>query len=93
MIDPSGQALKFIQNQFKRSGVKNAQTSFLNSAFMNDLERCVRFGTPLLVEDVERIDPVLNPILNKVRFPPVNLFSFSPFHHQATKFQCLHLTV
>ena len=65
VVDPSGQALKFIQNQFKQRGVKHAQTSFLNSAFMNDLERCVRFGTPLLVEDVERIDPVLNPILNK----------------------------
>lgn len=32
---------------------------------MKNLESALRFGTPLLVEDVENIDPVLNPVLNK----------------------------
>lgn len=33
---------------------------------MKSLESCLRFGYPLLVQDVERIDPILNPVLNKV---------------------------
>jgi dynein heavy chain 1, cytosolic len=32
---------------------------------MKTLASAVRFGTPLLVRDVERVDPVLNPVLNK----------------------------
>lgn len=41
-------------------------TSFLDpTAFMKQLASAIRFGTPLLVQDVETIDPVLNPILNK----------------------------
>ena len=32
---------------------------------MKTLAGAVRFGTPLLVENVEKLDPVLNPILNK----------------------------
>jgi dynein heavy chain 1 len=41
------------------------KTSFLDTAFMKNLESALRFGTPLLVQDVESIDPVLNPVLNK----------------------------
>ena len=44
---------------------KITKTSFLNPNFMKSLESALRFGTPLLVEDVESIDPVLNPVLNK----------------------------
>ena len=32
---------------------------------MKQLETAIRFGLPLLVQDVERIDPVLNSVLNK----------------------------
>jgi len=32
---------------------------------MKHLETAIRFGLPLLVQDVERIDPVLNSVLNK----------------------------
>lgn len=32
---------------------------------MKALESAMRFGCPLLVQDVEAIDPILNPILNK----------------------------
>lgn len=39
--------------------------SFLDSSFMKNLESALRFGYPLLVQDVENIDPVLNPVLNK----------------------------
>ena len=39
--------------------------SFLDDAFRKNLESALRFGTPLLVQDVESYDPILNPVLNK----------------------------
>eukprot|EP01105_Mastigella_eilhardi_P022506 TRINITY_DN553_c0_g1_i1.p1 TRINITY_DN553_c0_g1~~TRINITY_DN553_c0_g1_i1.p1 ORF type:complete len:4613 (+),score=1400.71 TRINITY_DN553_c0_g1_i1:1522-13839(+) len=63
VIDPSGQAAEFLIKQF--SSQKIAKTSFLDSSFMKNLESALRFGYPLLVQDVENIDPVLNPVLNK----------------------------
>lgn len=32
---------------------------------MKNLETAIRFGLPLLVQDVEKIEPVLNSVLNK----------------------------
>jgi len=32
---------------------------------MKHLETAIRFGLPLLVQDVEKIDPILNGVLNK----------------------------
>jgi len=32
---------------------------------MKHLETAIRFGLPLLVQDVEKIDPILNSVLNK----------------------------
>eukprot|EP01129_Flabellula_baltica_P006002 TRINITY_DN2210_c0_g1_i2.p1 TRINITY_DN2210_c0_g1~~TRINITY_DN2210_c0_g1_i2.p1 ORF type:complete len:4545 (+),score=1094.61 TRINITY_DN2210_c0_g1_i2:1851-13637(+) len=63
VIDPSGQATNFLMNLY--ADRKITKTSFLNPNFMKSLESALRFGTPLLVEDVESIDPVLNPVLNK----------------------------
>jgi dynein heavy chain 1 len=40
-------------------------TSFHDKAFSKTLAGAIRFGTTLLVENVEDIDPILNPILNK----------------------------
>ena len=42
-----------------------ARRSFLDAAFMKNLESALRFGCPLLVHDVENIDPVVNPVLNR----------------------------
>ncbi len=63
VIDPSGQAVEFLLNQYKEK--KITKTSFLDSSFMKNLESALRFGNPLLVQDVENMDPVLNPVLNK----------------------------
>ena len=63
IVDPSGQATNFITNKY--AGKKMLVTSFIDAAFMKTLASAVRFGTPLMVQDVETIDPVLNPILNK----------------------------
>lgn len=63
IIDPSGHAIDFIMK--KLSSEKIQKTSFLDKAFTKTLAGAVRFGTTLLVENVENIDPILNPILNK----------------------------
>jgi dynein heavy chain 1, cytosolic len=63
VIDPSGQALAFLMNKHQSGKIQT--TSFLDKAFTKTLAGAVRFGTTLLVENVETIDPILNPILNK----------------------------
>jgi dynein heavy chain 1, cytosolic len=63
VIDPSGQAIAFLMNHYKEEKIQT--TSFLDKAFTKTLAGAVRFGTALLVENVEKIDPILNPILNR----------------------------
>lgn len=63
IIDPSGQATKFLLNEYKDR--KITRTSFLDDAFRKNLESALRFGNPLLVQDVENYDPILNPVLNR----------------------------
>jgi dynein heavy chain 1 len=63
IIDPSGQATNFVIQKY--SNRKIVQTSFLDSNFLKILASAIRFGTALLVSDVESIDPILNPVLNK----------------------------
>ncbi|XP_069984451.1 dynein heavy chain, cytoplasmic isoform X3 [Penaeus vannamei] len=63
IIDPSGQATEFIMNEFKDK--KITKTSFLDDSFRKNLESALRFGNPLLVQDVENYDPILNPVLNR----------------------------
>ena len=63
IIDPSGQATTFLVNEYKDR--KLTVTSFLDDAFLKNLESALRFGNPLLIQDVEHLDPILNPILNK----------------------------
>ncbi|KAJ3107335.1 Cytoplasmic dynein 1 heavy chain 1, partial [Phlyctochytrium bullatum] len=63
VIDPSGQALMFLTNVYKDK--KIMVTSFLDDSFLKVLESALRFGNPLLVQDVENLDPILNAVLNK----------------------------
>lgn len=63
IIDPSGQATEFIMNEFAEK--KITKTSFLDDSFRKNLESALRFGNPLLVQDVENYDPILNPVLNR----------------------------
>ena len=63
VIDPAGQATAFLMKQHADKRI--TRTSFLDSSFMKHLETALRFGLALLVDDVESIDPVLNPVLNK----------------------------
>lgn len=63
VIDPSGNAINFLMQKYKDDKIQ--KTSFLDKAFMKTLAGAVRFGTALLVENVEHIDPILNPLLNR----------------------------
>ncbi|KAJ1839310.1 dynein heavy chain, partial [Coemansia sp. RSA 486] len=40
-------------------------TSFLDAAFLKHLESALRFGNAILITDVEHLDPILNPVLNR----------------------------
>jgi dynein heavy chain 1 len=44
---------------------KLVNTSFGDRDFLQHLINAIRFGLPLLVQDVEKIDPFLNSVLNK----------------------------
>lgn len=63
IIDPTGQATTFLLNEYKSR--KIAVTSFLDEAFLKVLESALRFGNPILIQDVEHLDPILNAVLNK----------------------------
>lgn len=60
VIDPSGQAISFLLNKYKDEKIQT--TSFLDKAFSKTLTGAVRFGTTLLVEGVEKLDPLINPV-------------------------------
>ena len=53
IIDPSGQASTFLINQYKNSNRKLNVTSFSDNSFLKQLESAMRFGNPILVQDVE----------------------------------------
>ncbi|TPX59802.1 hypothetical protein PhCBS80983_g02245 [Powellomyces hirtus] len=63
LVDPSGQATTFLMEEYKDR--KITTTSFLDDSFLKVLESALRFGNPLLVQDVEHLDPILNAVLNK----------------------------
>jgi dynein heavy chain 1 len=63
IIDPSGRVTDFLQNENKDR--KLTVTSFLDGSFVKQLESALRFGNPILIQDAEHIDPILNQVLNK----------------------------
>lgn len=63
IIDPTGQATTFLLNEYRER--KITVTSFLDESFLKVLESALRFGNPLLIQDVEHLDPILNAVLNK----------------------------
>ncbi len=63
IIDPSGQALTYLKNEMKAK--KMVTTSFLDPKVQKILETGIRFGTAVLIQDVEKLDPILNSLLNK----------------------------
>ena len=68
LIDPQGQAHKWISNRESVNGLKTVQLA--ERSFRNNLEECMGYGKPLLIENVEEeIDPVLDPVFLKQIIP------------------------
>ena len=63
IIDPSSRAMEFLQNENKERRL--TVTSFLDNSFIKQLESSLRFGNPILIQDAEHLDPILNHVLNK----------------------------
>lgn len=63
IIDPSGRTTEFLQNECKDRRL--TVTSFLDDSFTKQLESSLRFGNPILIQDAEHLDPILNHVLNK----------------------------
>ncbi|KAI9836369.1 MAG: hypothetical protein M1819_001398 [Sarea resinae] len=63
IIDPSGRATEFLQKESKERRL--TVTSFLDDSFTKQLESALRFGNPILIQDAEYLDPILNHVLNK----------------------------
>ena len=67
MIDPQGQANKWVKNMEKENGLRIAKLT--QSDYVRTLENCIQFGTPVLIENVgEELDPSLEPLLLKQTF-------------------------
>ncbi|CAH3114243.1 unnamed protein product [Pocillopora meandrina] len=67
MIDPQGQANKWIKNMEKPNSLQVIKLSDQN--YVRTLENSIQFGTPVLLENVgEELDPLLEPILLKQTF-------------------------
>ncbi len=67
MIDPQGQANKWIKNM-ERSN-KLAVIKLTDPNYARTLENCIQFGSPVLIENVgEELDPLLEPLLLKLTF-------------------------
>jgi hypothetical protein len=67
MIDPQGQANKWIRNMEKDNSLKVIKLTDLN--YMRTVESSVQFGSPVLLENIgESIDPTLEPLLLKQTF-------------------------
>ncbi|XP_049583590.1 dynein axonemal heavy chain 7 [Syngnathus scovelli] len=67
MIDPQGQANKWIKNMEKANNLAIIKLS--DPGFVRTLENCIQFGTPVLLENVgEELDPILEPLLLRQTF-------------------------
>lgn len=67
MIDPQGQANKWVKNMEKANNLHVIKLS--DSDFVRTLENCIQFGTPVLLENIaEELDPMLEPLLLKQTF-------------------------
>lgn len=67
MIDPQGQANKWVKNMHKKDKVNVIKLT--DPTFVRTLENSIQFGTPVLLENVqEELDSILEPVLLKQTF-------------------------
>ncbi|KAJ3086325.1 Dynein heavy chain 7, axonemal, partial [Quaeritorhiza haematococci] len=67
MIDPQGQANKWVKNMEKDNNLQIIKLT--DSDYVRTLENSIQFGNPVLIENVkEELDPILDTILQKQTF-------------------------
>ena len=67
MIDPQGQANKWVKNLERDNNLSVIKLT--DPDYMRNLENCIQFGNPCLLENVgEDLDPSLEPLLLKQIF-------------------------
>eukprot|EP00963_Diacronema_lutheri_P008805 scaffold776_cov347-Pavlova_lutheri.AAC.3 len=67
MIDPQGQASRWIRNMEKDNGLEVIKVT--DKDFLRSLSNCIRFGRVVLLEDIqETLDPSLEPLLLRQTF-------------------------
>lgn len=67
MIDPQGQANKWVKNMERVNRLATIKLS--DPTYARTLENAIQFGTPVLLENVgEELDPLLEPVLQKLTF-------------------------
>ena len=76
MIDPQGQANKWVKNMEKDNQVHVLKMS--NPNYLRTLETAIQFGQPVLLENVlEELDAVLEPVLLRQTFKQAGKLSIS----------------
>jgi dynein heavy chain len=69
MMDPQGQANRWIRNMEESSGMVALKASASPTSIQRSLENCIQFGRPLMIENVgETMDPMLEPVLSNATF-------------------------
>ena len=64
MVDPQGQANRFIKTSRAKLQIKTCKASDATKKIQQTLEMCIRLGQPVLLENVlESLDPFLEPVL------------------------------
>ena len=67
MIDPQGQANKWIRNLEATNNLQIIKLT--DNDYLRNLENAIQFGVPVLLENIkEEIDPILEPLLQKQIF-------------------------
>jgi len=61
-IDPQQQALNWIK---KRESKYLKILTFADEDFFKQVELAIRYGLPVLVQDVDEVDPILENVLSK----------------------------
>lgn len=64
MIDPQGQANKWIKNKEGKAGLRILNLQMADMA--RQIENAIQYGQPVLLQDIlQEIDPILEPVLAK----------------------------
>ena len=78
MIDPQGQANKWVKNSEKENKLSVIKLS--DADYMRVMENSIQFGTPVLLENVgQELDPSLEPLLLKQTFKQGNEMRWDSF--------------